>query len=174
MSEKKEIEEKEKMELELEGKKEIEGGEEKKKKGLERPPRVEMLGRERSNCLPIKLAFRMGEKRKGRQEDKEEKIKIEGFKKSCKIGRSPVKGDEGKGKERDYEEEGTSKDRFEEVIKEVRNGFEKLNKQMEEVKECKAQSKKEIKELKRMWNREKIALEEKLDKRLKEIKKKSE
>ncbi|XP_070519729.1 coiled-coil domain-containing protein 112-like [Cardiocondyla obscurior] len=160
------------MELELEGKKKTEGGEEKGKKRLGRPPRVEMQGKERLNNLPIKLAFRISEKRKERQEDKEERIEIEGFKKSCKIGRSPVKDDEGKGKERDYEEDGTSKDRFEEVIREVRNGFKKLNKQMEEVKECKAQIKKEMEELKRMWNREKIALEEKLDKRMKELEKK--
>ncbi|XP_070529767.1 uncharacterized protein PF3D7_1120000-like [Cardiocondyla obscurior] len=113
----------------------------------------------------------MAKKRKKRQEDKEERIEIEGFRKSSKIGKSPVKGDKGKKKERDGEE-GTSKDRFEEVIREVRNGFEKLNKQMKEVKECKTQIKEEMEELKRMWNKEKIALEKKLDKRLKELEKK--
>ncbi|KAL0130313.1 hypothetical protein PUN28_002148 [Cardiocondyla obscurior] len=97
-----------------------EKGEEKIKKKMGRPAKIEMLRRERANSLPILEAWKQGEKRKKRQEEKGEIEGLEGFRKSVKVYRSPVKatGEGGEG--------GISKEGFEEVIKEMRSGFARI------------------------------------------------
>ncbi|XP_070529779.1 calponin homology domain-containing protein DDB_G0272472-like [Cardiocondyla obscurior] len=105
-----------------------------------------MLRRERANSLPILEAWKQGEKRKERQEEKGEIEGLEGFRKSVKVYRSPVKAT-GEGGER-----GISKEGFEEVIKEMRSGFARIQAQMEEVREIK----KEADKLKREGKQVKI------------------
>ncbi|XP_070518839.1 golgin subfamily A member 6-like protein 25 [Cardiocondyla obscurior] len=114
---------KENMELGREEKRE-----EKTKKKMGRPAKVEILRRERSNSLPIMEAWKQGEKRKERQEERGEIEGLEGFRKSVKVYRSPVKTTEESG------EGGVSKESFEEVIKEMRSGFARIQAQMEEEK----------------------------------------
>ncbi|XP_070513040.1 uncharacterized protein PF3D7_1120000-like [Cardiocondyla obscurior] len=143
-----------------------EKGEEKTKKKMGRPAKVEMLKRERANSMPILEAWKQGEKRKERQEEKSEIEGLEGFRKSVKVYRSPVKatGEGGEG--------GISKEGFEEVIKEMRSGFARIQAQMEEVREIKVQIRKEIEELKIIWKKEKIDLEKRMDEMEKRIKEK--
>ncbi|XP_070531356.1 golgin subfamily A member 6-like protein 7 [Cardiocondyla obscurior] len=113
----------------------------------------------------IKVA-EQGEKRKKRQEEKGEIEGLEGFRKSVKVYRSPVKAT-GEGGE-----EGISKEGFEEVIKEMRSGFARIQAQMEEVREIKIQIRKEIEELKIIWKKEKIDLEKRMDEMEKRIREK--
>ncbi|XP_070513035.1 golgin subfamily A member 6-like protein 22 [Cardiocondyla obscurior] len=134
-----------------------EKGEENTKKKIGRPAKVEMLMRERSNSLPIEEAWKQGKKMKERQEEKDEVEGLEGFRKSVKVYRSPVKTTEESG------ERGISKEGFEEVIKEMRSGFARIQAQMEEVKEIKVQIRKKIEELKTIWKRGKIELEKRID-----------
>ncbi|XP_070517885.1 golgin subfamily A member 6-like protein 24 [Cardiocondyla obscurior] len=134
-----------------------EKGEEKMKKKVGRPAKMEMLKRERSNSLQIMKAWKQGEKRKDRQEEKGEVEGLIGFRKSVKVYRSPVKATEEGG------ERGISKEGFEEVIKEMRSGFARIQAQMEEVREIKVQIRKEIEDLKKIWKKEKIDLEKKMD-----------
>ncbi|XP_070510411.1 MAP7 domain-containing protein 2-like [Cardiocondyla obscurior] len=148
--------EKESVESGSEERKE-EKGEEKIKKKMGRPAKVELLRRERSNSLPIMEAWKQGEKRKERQEEKGEIEGLEGFRKSVKVYRSPVKATEEGG------EGGISKEGFEEVIKEMRSGFARIQAQMEEVREIKIQIRKEIEDLKKIWKKEKIDLEKRID-----------
>ncbi|XP_070521826.1 golgin subfamily A member 6-like protein 6 [Cardiocondyla obscurior] len=143
---------KENVEIEKEEK-----GKEKTKKKMEKPAKVEMLMRERSNSLPIMKAWKQGEKRKERQEKKDEVEGLEGFRKSVKVYRSPVKTTEEGG------ERGISKEGFEKVIKEMRSGFAWIQTQMEEVREIKVQIRKEIEDLKTIWKREKIELQKRID-----------
>ncbi|KAL0124114.1 hypothetical protein PUN28_006132 [Cardiocondyla obscurior] len=75
--------EKESVESGSEERKE-EKGEEKIKKKMGRPAKVELLRRERANSLPIMEAWKQGEKRKERQEEKGEIEGLEGFRKSVK------------------------------------------------------------------------------------------
>ncbi|XP_070529053.1 uncharacterized protein PF3D7_1120000-like [Cardiocondyla obscurior] len=143
-----------------------EKGEEKIKKKMGRPAKVEMLRRERVNSLPILEAWKQGEKRKEKQEEKGEIEGLEGFRRSVKVYRSPVKatGEGGEG--------GRSKEGFEEVIKEMRSGFARIQAQMEEVREIKVQIKKEKEELKKIWKKEKIDLENRMDEMEKRIREK--
>ncbi|XP_070525971.1 uncharacterized protein PF3D7_1120000-like [Cardiocondyla obscurior] len=108
-----------------------EKGEKKIKKKMGRPAKVELLRRERANSLPILKAWKQEEKWKERQEEKGEIEGLEGFRKSVKVYRSPVKatGEKGEG--------GISKEGFEEVIKKMRSGFARIQAQMEEVREIK-------------------------------------
>ncbi|XP_070527388.1 uncharacterized protein PF3D7_1120000-like [Cardiocondyla obscurior] len=134
-----------------------EKGEEKTKKKMGRSAKVEMLMRKRSNSLPIIEAWKQGEKRKERQEEKGEVEGLEGFRKSVKVYRSPVKTTE------EGSKGGVSKKGFEEVIKEMRSGFARIQAQMEEVREIKVQIRKEIEDLKAIWRRKKIKLEKRID-----------
>ncbi|XP_070510423.1 uncharacterized protein PF3D7_1120000-like [Cardiocondyla obscurior] len=140
--------------------------EEKIKKKMGRPAKVEMLRRERANSMPILKAWKQGEKRKERQEEKGEIEGLEGFRKSVKVYRSPVKatGEGGEG--------GISKEGFEEVIKEMKSKFARIQAQMEEVREIKVQIRKEIEELKIIWKKEKIDLEKRMDEMEKRIREK--
>ncbi|XP_070529770.1 uncharacterized protein PF3D7_1120000-like [Cardiocondyla obscurior] len=131
-----------------------------------RPAKVELLRRERANSLPIMEAWKQGEKRKERQEKKGEIEGLEGFRKSVKVYRSPVKATEEGG------EGGISKEGFEEVIKEMRSEFARIQAQMEEVREIKVQIRKEIEDLKKIWKKEKIDLEKRIDGMEKKIKEK--
>ncbi|XP_070526965.1 golgin subfamily A member 6-like protein 2 [Cardiocondyla obscurior] len=143
-----------------------EKGEEKIKKKMGRPAKVELLKRERANSLPILKAWKQGEKRKERQEEKGEIEGLEGFRKSVKVYRSPVKatGEGGEG--------GISKEGFEEVIKEMRSGFARIQAQMEEVRKIKVQIRKEMEDLKKIWKKEKIDLEKRIDGMKKKIREK--
>ncbi|XP_070515397.1 MAP7 domain-containing protein 2-like [Cardiocondyla obscurior] len=152
---------KENMELGKEEKRE-----EKTKKKMRRLAKVEILRRERSNSLLIMEAWKQGEKRKERQEKRGKIEGLEGFRKSVKVYRSPVKTTEESG------EGGVSKEGFEEVIKEMRSGFARIQAQMEEVREIKVQIRKEIEDLKVIWKREKIELEKRIDEMEKRIKEK--
>ncbi|XP_070525975.1 uncharacterized protein PF3D7_1120000-like [Cardiocondyla obscurior] len=131
-----------------------------------RPAKIELLRRKRANSLPILEAWKQREKRKEKQEEKGEIEGLEGFRKSVKVYRSPMKatgeGDEG----------GISKEDFEEVIKEMRSGFARIQAQMEEVREIKVQIRKEIEELKKIWKKEKIDLEKRIDGMEKKIREK--
>ncbi|XP_070521640.1 uncharacterized protein PF3D7_1120000-like [Cardiocondyla obscurior] len=140
--------------------------EEKTKKKMGMPAKVEMLMRERSNSLPIMEAWKQGEKRKERQEEIGEIEELERFRKSVKVYTSPVKTTEEGG------EGGVSKEGFEEVIKEMRSGFARIQAQMEEVRKIKVQIKKEIEDLKAIWRREKKDLEKRIDEMEKKIREK--
>ncbi|XP_070527383.1 uncharacterized protein PF3D7_1120000-like [Cardiocondyla obscurior] len=133
-----------------------EKGEEKTKKKMGRPAKVEMLMRERSNSLLIMEVWKQGEKRKETQKEKEVEG-LEGFKKSVKVYRSLVKTMEEGG------EGGVSKKSFEEVIKEIRSGFARIQAQIKEVRKIKMQIRKKIEDLKAIWRREKIELEKRID-----------
>ncbi|KAL0098997.1 hypothetical protein PUN28_020204 [Cardiocondyla obscurior] len=111
-------------------------------------------------------AWKQGEKRKKRQEEKGEIEGLEGFRKSVKVYRSPVKATEEGG------EGGISKEGFEEVLKEMRSGFARIQAQMEEVREIKVQIRKEIEDLKKIWKKEKIDLEKRIDGMEKKIREK--
>ncbi|XP_070517898.1 uncharacterized protein [Cardiocondyla obscurior] len=148
--------EKENVESGSEERKE-EKGEEKIKKKMGRPAKGELLRRERANSLPIMEAWKQGEKKKERQEEKGKIEGLEGFRKNVKVYRSPVKATEEGG------EGGISKEGFEKVIKEMRSGFARIQAQMEEVREIKVQIRKEIEDLKKIWKKEKIELEKKID-----------
>ncbi|XP_070528267.1 uncharacterized protein PF3D7_1120000-like [Cardiocondyla obscurior] len=135
------------------GKEEI--GEEKMKKKVGKPAKMEILKKERSNSLPIMEAWKQGEKRKDRQEEKGEVEGLEGFRKSVKVYRSPVKATEEGG------ERGISKEGFEEVIKEMISGFARIQAQMEEIREIKVQIRKEIEDFKENMEKRKDRFREK-------------
>ncbi|XP_070529963.1 uncharacterized protein PF3D7_1120000-like [Cardiocondyla obscurior] len=143
-----------------------EKGEGKTKKKMGRPAKVEMLMRERSNSLPIMEAWKQEEKRKERQEEIGEIEGLEGFRKSVKVYRLPVKTTEEGGEGR------VSKEGFEEVIKEMKSGFPRIQAQIEEVREIKVQIRKEIKDLKAIWRGEKKDLEKRIDEIEKRIREK--
>ncbi|XP_070515384.1 golgin subfamily A member 6-like protein 22 [Cardiocondyla obscurior] len=154
--------------MEGESEKGVEQGEEKKRKPG-RPPRVEGMMKERANSLPIIKAFQKAEKREERrQEEGGEREGMEGFKKSNRVLRLPIKDmreeEMGKSIERkDKEGEG-----LEMIMKEMRGGFARIQEQIEVLMECKLKIRKEIEELRKMWRDDKVVLE----KRISEIEKK--
>ncbi|XP_070524012.1 golgin subfamily A member 6-like protein 22 [Cardiocondyla obscurior] len=122
--------------------------------------------RERANSLPIMHYMQKGEKRKDKQEKGMEQGEVEGLRKNIKIGKSPVKGNKGGTDRKRVEAGGEDKEGFEIVIKKIKKGFVRIEAQMEKIRECKAQIKKE--DLKKLWNKEKIVI----NKRIEELKKK--
>ncbi|XP_070516634.1 uncharacterized protein [Cardiocondyla obscurior] len=130
----------------------VESGSEERKEEKEEEKIKKKMGR------PAKRGSKGRKGRKSRKKKAKYKGEgLEGFRKSVKVYRSPVKAT-GEGGER-----GISKEGFEEVIKEMRSGFARIQAQMEEVREIKVQIRKEIEELKKIWKKEKIDLEKRID-----------
>ncbi|XP_070529415.1 uncharacterized protein [Cardiocondyla obscurior] len=167
MSEEKREEIEKMKDMEGESEKGVEQGEEKKRKPG-KPARVEGLMRERANSLPIIKAFQKAEKRKERQEEGGEMESMEGFKKSNRVLRSPIKGMGEEGVEKNVERKEKEVEGLGMLMKEMKGGFVRIQEQMEVLMECKVKIRKEIEELKKMWRDDKVVLE----KRISEIEKK--
>lgn len=90
---------------------------EENKRKVGRPTKVERLTRERLNSLPIVDLFKREEKRKEREKEKKDMERMEAFKRSTKVERSPVK-----------KKERGSKD----LLREMRAGFKKIMRKTKE------------------------------------------
>lgn len=110
------------------------------KKKVGRPVNAERLKRERANSLPLVECLKRGEKRKERQEEKKEMMEIEVFRKSTRVERSPVRGEEGG---------------WSDIVKEMRAGFREMRESREEMKRW-------MEEAKRGWDEEREKLEARL------------
>ncbi|XP_070525963.1 golgin subfamily A member 6-like protein 26 [Cardiocondyla obscurior] len=168
MSEEKEEEIEGMKDMEGESEKGVEQGEEEKKRKPGRPPKVEGLIRERANSLPIMKAFQKAEKRKKRQEEEGEREGVEGFKRSNRVLRSPVKGMGEEEVVKSIEKKEKERKKLGMIMKEMRGKFARIQEQMEVLMECKVKIRKEIEELRKMWKDYKVVLE----KRISEIEKK--
>lgn len=127
---------------------EEEGGRGEEKRKVGRPTNGERLMRERADSLPIGTWFKRAGKRKERQDEGEEGEGVEGFKRSTKLERSPVKKEEGG---------------WMEVVKEMRAGFKEIMKEVKELREGKEEMKRWMEEMRKGWEKEKEGLEKRMD-----------